>query len=64
VNEAVTDLAERVPEDAYPIILIWGQDGQTCMLPLGIKLEMLPDWLIKYAAALRVELELGKYRKH
>src|SRR5688572_7599621 len=64
VNEAVKELAERVPEDAYPIILIWGHEGQAAMLPLGIHLDKLPAWLIRYAAALEVEIALMKHKQH
>lgn len=66
MNEAVKEIAERVPEDAYPLIVIWGTgEGETAMLPLGIDLDKLPDWLIRYAHALKAKLMVeSELRKH
>lgn len=66
MNEAVKELAERIPEDAYPMIIIWGTpEGETAMIPLGIELDKLPDWLIKYAHALKAKFLVdSELRKH
>jgi hypothetical protein len=60
VNPTVATMAHRIPDDAGPIIVLYGQGEQTGMLFVGVQLEALPEWLVKFARELTAKLAVNE----